>query len=172
MTTAVKTDSSETTAVAIPRHRRTRERHEARTGWIFMLPFVLGFTLVFLLPIGASVYSSFFQEVSDGGGLYGGSELVKEFVGLENYYNTVANDRFWLGILRVILYTLIQVPVMIFVGLALALVLDSMLVRHVEFTGSATSFRSPFPVSWQRLSGSTSTLRKFRLLYPYSIGSD
>lgn len=131
MTTAVKTDSSETTAVAIPRHRRTRERHEARTGWIFMLPFVLGFTLVFLLPIGASVYSSFFQEVSDGGGLYGGSELVKEFVGLENYYNTVANDRFWLGILRVILYTLIQVPVMIFVGLALALVLDSMLVRHV-----------------------------------------
>lgn len=125
MTSALTIDSSRR------QHRRTRERHEARTGWIFMLPFVTGFILVFLLPIGASIYSSFFQEVSDGGGLYGGSELVKEFVGLENYYNTVTSSSFWMGILRVILYTLVQVPVMILLGLALALVLDSLLVRYV-----------------------------------------
>lgn len=96
-----------------------------------MLPFTLGFILVFLLPILASIYASFFHQVSEGGGLYGGGELVNKFVGLDNYHYVVANKRFWAGIARVIGYTLVQVPVMILSALALALVLDSLLVRRV-----------------------------------------
>lgn len=113
------------------RSRRTRERHDARTGWAFMMPFALAFTLVFLIPIIVSIYKSFFKPVSTGGGLYGGGELVPQFVGFENYADVIGNERFWLGILRVVGYTVFQVPVMIILALALALALDSFLVKHV-----------------------------------------
>lgn len=110
---------------------RNRERHDAITGWLFMLPFVLGFILVFLLPIISSIYSSFFQQVASGEGLYGGGELVDEFVAFENYKNVATNGAFWAGMGRVILYTAVQVPVMIISALVLALILDSFLVRRV-----------------------------------------
>ncbi|EEH63289.1 ABC transporter, permease protein [Gleimia coleocanis DSM 15436] len=96
-----------------------------------MLPFILGFILVFLLPIVSSIYSSFFQQVAAGGGLYGGGELTNEFVAFENYKNVATNSKFWVGMGRVVLYTAIQVPFMILSALVLALVLDSFLVRRV-----------------------------------------
>lgn len=110
---------------------RKRERHDAITGWLFLLPFVIGFAIVFLLPIFSAIYASFFQEVASGGGAYGGGETVDEFVGLTNFQNVASNPVFWTGVGRVILYTLIQVPIMIGTALILALVLDSYLVRHV-----------------------------------------
>lgn len=111
--------------------RRSRERHDAITGWLFMLPFALAFILVFLVPIFASIYSSFFKVVSEGGGLYGGGELSKQFVGFDNYAYVIQSSAFWRGILRVLGYTLFQVPFMIIMALVLALVLDSFLTRHV-----------------------------------------
>lgn len=111
--------------------RRTRELHDARTGWAFMAPFTLAFLLVFLIPIALSIYKSFFKVVSTSGGLYGGGDLTNHFVGLQNYTDVITNHRFWLGMLRVLGYTAIQVPIMIIAALALALVLDSYLTKHV-----------------------------------------
>lgn len=112
-------------------NNRRGECHEAITGWIFMIPFMLAFVLVFLVPIVVSIYSSFFKPVSSGGGLYGGGELTNQFVWFENYVDVVTNSTFWIGMLRVIGYTLVQVPIMIGLALVLALVLDSYLTRHV-----------------------------------------
>ena len=115
-----------------PKIRKTpRARKEARTGWIFMAPFTILFTLIFLLPIGVSIYQSFFQTKVTGGGAYGGGEATQQFVGMQNYQYVVTNTDFWAGIGRVILYTCFQVPVMIIAALALALLIDSYLVRHV-----------------------------------------
>lgn len=107
-------------------------RRTNRTGWAFMAPFAILFVLVFILPIIWAVYSSFFRQVSTGGGAYGGGELVNQFVGLENFRYAITSSEFWSGVGRVILYTVIQVPIMIIAALALAMIIDSFVVKHVS----------------------------------------
>lgn len=124
--------------VANTNTRRVKERmspaakREERTGWLFMLPFVLLFLLVFIIPIIYAIYSSFFQQVATGGGAYGGGELVNKFVGLENFRYVITSGAFWAGMGRVLLYTLIQVPIMIISALVLAMLIDSLIVKHVS----------------------------------------
>ena len=111
------------------KHRPSKR--DARVGLAFVAPFAIGFVLVFLIPIAVSIYISFFRTVTEGGDLYGTGESVQQFVGLMNYEYVVTSPQFWRGILRVFIYTCFQVPVMIIAALALALALDSFLVRHV-----------------------------------------
>ena len=112
------------------RRRPTKRRREAVTGWAFMAPFAVLFALVFLVPIGVSVREAFFAQVPSGGGLYGGGELVDTFVGLDNFVTAAQNGAFWAGMGRVVLYAAFQIPIMIFGALALALLLDSFIVRR------------------------------------------
>ncbi|MEV8170420.1 sugar ABC transporter permease [Microbacterium sp. NPDC077486] len=113
-----------------PSTRRSRIRREGLTGWLFMAPFALLFAVVFLIPIIVSVRSSFFAQVPAGGGLYGGGELVDTFVGLDNFAAAATDGAFWAGMGRVMLYAAFQIPVMIIAALALALLLDSFIVRR------------------------------------------
>lgn len=105
-------------------------RREALTGWMFLAPFAILFTIVFLVPIVVSIRSSLFAQVSSGGGLYGGGKQVDAFVGLDNFAMAIGNSAFWAGMGRVVLYAAIQIPVMILAALALALLLDSFIVRR------------------------------------------
>ena len=84
-------------------------KRENRTGWAFMAPFGILFALVFILPIIWAIYSSFFRQVTTGGGAYGGGELVDKFVGLQNFQYVITSGNFWAGVGRVVLYTVIQV---------------------------------------------------------------
>ncbi|MDO4605861.1 MAG: sugar ABC transporter permease [Bowdeniella nasicola] len=111
---------------------RARRRREARFGWTFLAPFTIFFTISFVIPILVSIRSSFFKLVPKGGGLYGGGESVEQFVGLQNYEEVVMNARFWRGIGRVLLFGAFQIPVMILGALALALLLDSLLIRRIS----------------------------------------
>ncbi|MCI6574268.1 MAG: sugar ABC transporter permease [Actinomycetaceae bacterium] len=96
-----------------------------------MAPFTLLFILIFVVPILVSIYSSFFKLKATGGGAFGGGEKTNIFVGFENFQYVLTSSDFWTGIGRVILYTLFQVPVMIIAALALALLIDSYLVKRV-----------------------------------------
>ena len=96
-----------------------------------MAPFGILFIVVFIIPIIYAIYSSFFQDVASGGGAYGGGPMVNKCVGLTNFKYVVTSAAFWSGIGRVLIYTLIQVPIMIIAALALAMVLDSYMVKHV-----------------------------------------
>lgn len=118
------------TAPARRRRGGVGTRREGLTGWLFMAPFALLFTIVFFVPIVVSIRSSFFAQVPAGGGLYGGGELVDTFVGLENFIAAAGNGAFWAGMGRVVLYAGLQIPVMIIGALALALLLDSFIVRR------------------------------------------
>lgn len=113
------------------RKKSRKARAEARTGWAFMAPFMIAFVLVFVFPILLAVYDSFYGMKLVGGGAFGGGERVDAFVGFENYKYVLGSSEFWSGMGRVILYTLIQVPIMIGAALALAMLLDSFLVRKV-----------------------------------------
>ena len=112
--------------------RSDAAKRENRTGWAFMAPFALLFAFVFILPIGWAIYSSFFRQVVSGGGAYGGGELVNQFVGLENFRYVITSGDFWAGVGRVVTYTLIQVPIMIIAALALAMIIDSFVVKHIS----------------------------------------
>ena len=97
-----------------------------------MAPFAIMFALVFILPIFWAIYSSFFRQVTEGGGAYGGGKLVNKFVGLENFKYVITSANFWAGTGRVLIYTLIQVPIMIIAALALAMLIDSFVVKHIS----------------------------------------
>ena len=119
-------------------------KRENRTGWAFMAPFGILFALVFILPIIWAIYSSFFRQVTTGGGAYGGGELVDKFVGLQNFQYVITSGNFWAGVGRVVLYTVIQVPVMIIAALALAMLIDSYIVKHI--TAFRLSYFLPYAI--------------------------
>ena len=112
--------------------RSNAAKRENRTGWAFMAPFGIMFALVFILPIFWAIYSSFFRQVTEGGSAYGGGELVNKFVGLENFRYVITSANFWAGTGRVLIYTLIQVPIMIIAALVLAMIIDSFVVKHIS----------------------------------------
>ena len=63
------------------------DRKKARAGWVFVLPFVIGFVLVYLPILWDSIYMSFHSlHIVTGGG------FTLEFVGLENYQSALFED--------------------------------------------------------------------------------
>lgn len=100
-------------AGAAPARRRTGRRW---TGWLFIGPFMTVFALVFLAPIGYSLYLSAFRTQMVGG---------TTFVGLENYTRAIQDPQFWDGLARVGLFLVVQVPIMLGIALLVALAIDS-----------------------------------------------
>jgi multiple sugar transport system permease protein len=74
------------------------------------------FALVFLAPIAYSIYLSVFRNQLIGG---------TAFVGLDNYARALGDAQFWSALGRVSLFLAVQVPVMLFIALVVALALDS-----------------------------------------------
>lgn len=91
-------------------------QHEGRAGWLFVLPFLLLFTFVFIIPLLYSLYISLFGHQLIGGTV---------FVGFKNYLDLLQDPLLWQGIVRVLVFTAIQVPLMLAISICLALALDS-----------------------------------------------
>ena len=85
-------------------------------GLLFVAPFALLFVFVFVIPICYALYISFFQQRLMGG---------NSFVGLANYRQVLADKDFWDAVIRIVGFTLVQVPLMLLMALILALALDS-----------------------------------------------
>lgn len=68
-----------------------------------MAPFGILFAIVFIIPIFYAIYSSFFRQVTEGGGAYGGGELVNKFVGFQNFEYVLTSGNFWSGVGRVLI---------------------------------------------------------------------
>ena len=98
------------TATAVGRRRRSW------AGWKFVGPFMVVFALVFLAPIAYSIYLSLFRNRLIGG---------NAFVGLDNYRQALSDERFWSALGRVSLFLVVQVPIMLFIALLVALAIDS-----------------------------------------------
>jgi multiple sugar transport system permease protein len=96
--------------------RRLRSRGDTK-GWIFVGPFLAVFAFAFLAPIGYAAYLSLFREQAFFG--------TREFVGLANYADVFTDDKFWDGSLRVLLFLVVQVPIMLGLALVAALAIDS-----------------------------------------------
>ncbi|GIH15153.1 carbohydrate ABC transporter permease [Rugosimonospora africana] len=107
-------------------HRRT-----TRAAWGFLTPFLVLFAATFLLPIGYAIYESLHKNSLSGPLGLGGSHTV--FAGLSNYSRALGDAAFLASVRRVLLYAVVQVPVMILLAVALALLLDTVSARAVRF---------------------------------------
>src|SRR6266478_9286679 len=105
-------------------------RSETLAPYLFLLPFVLLFILFFIVPIIYALYQSLFRSERSGLGL--GAATVS-FNGLGNYADVIHDPNFYTGVGRVLLYGIVQVPVMLGLALVLALLLDSTVVRFKGF---------------------------------------
>src|SRR6266511_5294355 len=106
------------------RRRRARFLRDTK-AWIFVGPFLAVFAFTFLAPIAYAIYLSLFREQAFFGG--------NVFVGLDNYADVVRDAKFWEASLRVLLFLVVQVPVMLVLALLAALAIDSARLHGASF---------------------------------------
>ncbi|MEV4560800.1 sugar ABC transporter permease [Kitasatospora sp. NPDC049285] len=87
----------------------------------FFAPFLVVFVIGVAAPLGYAAYLSLFQERLIGGTV---------FVGLDNYRRALGDELFRAGLWRVLLFLVVQVPVMLGLALVAALAVDSGRLRR------------------------------------------
>lgn len=93
-------------------------RREARWGYIFLSPWIVGFLAFTLIPMVATLVFSFtnIQLTS--------SEPVR-FVGLANWQALVADERVWSALRVTFSFAALQLPIAVIVPFLIALLLNS-----------------------------------------------
>ncbi|MFV2101041.1 carbohydrate ABC transporter permease [Micromonospora sp. LOL_024] len=127
MTVTTGTDAARA-ADGRPPVRRRRTAHRGAVTF-FLLPFGVLFALFFVLPVGYAMVQSLY--VVERTGLFGPAHEV--FGGMAQYERVFSDGPFWRSIGRVLLFGVVQVPVMLGIALLLALLLDSGLARGGRF---------------------------------------
>jgi multiple sugar transport system permease protein len=100
--------------------------------YAFVTPAVILYALVLLIPIGYTVYLSVEKTQVSGLGLGLGARR-QVFAGLSNYSAALTDAAFLSSLVRVVIYSLILVPVMLGLALLFALLLDARRVRFQRF---------------------------------------
>ena len=116
---AVTSDAATQSSSAPRGHMGSRWR-----GWLFMGPFAVVFVVVFVVPVVYAVWISLFQHRMVGGTV---------FVGLANYRRLLADGQFWSSVRRVVVFTVVQVPIMLCLSALMALALDSLRLHGMRF---------------------------------------
>ncbi|MFJ6567786.1 carbohydrate ABC transporter permease [Streptomyces sp. NPDC091292] len=126
-TPAAPTRGRKPTAAVTGRDGRAsaRRRRLGACG-VLMTPFFVLLVTVFLIPVGAAVWLSFFSDDQPGLG-FGPERTV--FAGLRSYSAVLTDPTFLAGLGVVALYCLLYIPLMVIGALGLALLLDSGVVR-------------------------------------------
>jgi len=98
--------------IAFPRNYLDRR---SRAGFLFVLPALLFFGSVFILPLAQSVLYSFYK-IAPGG--------TREFVGLRLYEKVLTDSSFWTAVGNTLQLLLFSVPTTVILALAVALGLN------------------------------------------------
>ncbi|WP_083659875.1 carbohydrate ABC transporter permease, partial [Paenibacillus lautus] len=100
---------------AIPSARKRALRRTNVIGWLFASPWAIGLLCFYAIPMLMSIYFSFttYSILQPG-----------EFVGMNNYRDLFHDPLFWKSIYNTIYFTVFFVPLSIFIGVALAMMLN------------------------------------------------
>lgn len=131
-TTEQRRPAPDRTALNAPRRRPTSQ---ARAPWILLAPFLALFLLTFILPIFVAIGSSFTKVTRSG--LFGEAGVRSEFAWFNNYAQALSDGNFIASIGRMLLFGVVQVPVMIVLCTVLALMLESASARWPGFFRAA-----------------------------------
>src|ERR1700722_18416048 len=99
------------------------QRRDRRGVW-FVVPFLLGFLLFMLVPLGYAVYTSLYTSRVIGG---------TTFTGASHYTQTLQSGQFWAGVIRVVIFGAIQIPVMLAIAFFFACVFDLGVAKYGTF---------------------------------------
>ena len=110
-------------------HRRDRR------GFWFVAPFLAAFLVLMIAPLGYAIYTSLYTTRIIGGTV---------FTGAANYTQTIQSGEFWSGVIRVIIFAAIQIPVMLAIAFSFATIFDLGVARYGTFF--RTVFFIPFAV--------------------------
>jgi len=113
--------------------------------YAFVTPAVVLYAVTLLLPVGYTVYLSLEKVHVSGLGL-GASARQQVFAGLSNYTSALADQPFLSSLVRVVVYSVILVPVMLGLALLFALLLDARRVRFQRFARLAIFLPYAVPV--------------------------
>ena len=109
--------------------RKSLDRHRARAGWMFVLPFLIGFICIYLPIVFESIKSSFCNE-----------SLIKGtvFVGWQNYYDALfvytSGGQTFLSILVTGLQQLaLDIPAILIFSLFMAVLLNQKMTGRAVF---------------------------------------
>jgi multiple sugar transport system permease protein len=120
---------SDTAVRAAPRRGDAARVQAARAAWIrrrdrrglgFVVPFLAAFVLFIVAPLGYAIYTSFYTTRLIGGTV---------FAGLDNYTQTLTSGLFWSGVIRVVVFGVIQITVMLAIAFFFAAIFDLGLVK-------------------------------------------
>ena len=104
------------------------QARKARTGWFFVLPFVLGFALIYIPIIYGSLKYSFNEiDILTGGGY----ELV--WVGFGNYMKALGDSAFVETLLTGITGLIIDIPTILLFSLFIAILLNQKMIGRAAF---------------------------------------
>jgi len=101
--------------------------------YAFVAPAVVLFALTILIPVGYTLYLSLEKTQVSGLGLGAGARK-QVFAGLSNYASGLTDPAFLSSLVRVLVYSLILVPVMLGLALLFALLLDARRVKFQRFS--------------------------------------
>jgi multiple sugar transport system permease protein len=110
-------------------------RRRDRRGLAFVSPFGVAFTLFMIVPLGYAIYDSLFTSRIIGG---------TTFSGFSNYTQILTSGMFWSGVVRVIIFGAIQIPVMLIIAFFFATAFDLGVAKYGR--SFRTIFFIPFAV--------------------------
>lgn len=88
-----------------------------RNGLLFISPWIAGFLLLTVYPIGASLFYSFTD--------YTALNPRFHFIGIDNFRDLLTDDpNFWTSVANTLYFAAVSLPVNLFVGISLALMLN------------------------------------------------
>jgi len=127
-------------AVDVKAPKRTRLQQEARIGWLFIAPWVIGFILLKALPILAALVFSLtdFQMLSPE---------TTSFVGLSNYIRFFGDTEAGASLFASLSYFLLTVPLELIVALVLAAIFTSERLRNKGFLRTLIFMTSIIPAT-------------------------
>jgi ABC-type sugar transport system permease subunit len=96
--------------------------HEARSGLLFLSPWIIGFLAFTLIPVVATLIFTFLNIKLD-------QEQPLRFVGLDNYVALFGDAQVWDSLLVTLKFAAISLPVAVILPFAVALLLNSRSLR-------------------------------------------
>ncbi|WP_407570504.1 carbohydrate ABC transporter permease [Deinococcus altitudinis] len=119
---------------------RPKSRRAGRaTPWFFLAPFLVAFVAFFIAPVGYAIYLSLFIKKRSG---FGPAREV--FGGVANYVRAFQDSDFLQSLAHILIFGLIQIPIMLIIATGMALVLDSVKGKASAFF--RTAFYLPYTV--------------------------
>ena len=129
------------------------KRSEAITGYLFVLPMIIGLLTFSIVPFVQNVLYSFRKMGTFGKG---------EFIGLKNYVDLMSDETFWIALKNTFFYAIVGVPLVIILSIFFA----NLLNKNIR---GRTVYRTLLYIPAITMPAAISILWRWILNYQYGI---